>query len=468
MVEFAPGFAPSWLQREYAFVDRIRTFGTGEDDTLSGMAGIAGDTIERVYGLGGDDVLSDGAGTTFLFGGDGADTFVLSPDGVADHVKDFETARDRIDLSAWGVWDFAQLERIGSPTRPTYTFADQKLHVKSDGLLSADHFIFAAPPSPVPALVEMAAGERNLILVDGMSDAVGNDAGNRITGNEGANVIDGAGGDDRVFGGDGNDVLSGGDGRDVLYGGTGSDILSGGDGRDILYGGNDNDTLIGGTGRDVLFGGGGSDIFVLADDGLPDRISFQPFVDVIDVRAWDVTRFEDMDVSRDFVRNVTILHFAGQGAVLNGNVNLEGDFQAPSPEDNFIFAPPNRLEGTDGDDKLVGGRVTDILTDGAGRDVLVGGKGRDTFILDADGELDWIKDFDSRIDLIDLRDWEVTDMGLVTMEQHRNGAWILSYGDEVLFIRETDDRPLAAQSLRIVYSEIDLEEIIEHEAAAFD
>jgi Ca2+-binding RTX toxin-like protein len=54
-----------------------------------------------------------------------------------------------------------------------------------------------------------------------------------LTGNDGANLIDGD---------VGNDVISAGDGADTVFGGSGSDTISGGGGADLLYGGADTGT----------------------------------------------------------------------------------------------------------------------------------------------------------------------------------------------------------------------------------
>ena len=79
---------------------------------------------------------------------------------------------------------------------------------------------------------------RNIENVQGSRDF-----GDRITGNELANLLDGQGGNDTLSGGAGNDTLSGGMGRDILNGGAGNDLLIGGAG---------NDSLNGGAGRDAL------------------------------------------------------------------------------------------------------------------------------------------------------------------------------------------------------------------------
>ena len=53
----------------------------------------------------------------------------------------------------------------------------------------------------------------------------------KLTGNDGANVIDGRGGDDEISGEGGNDTLIGGSGSDILTGGGGDDtfVISGRD-----------------------------------------------------------------------------------------------------------------------------------------------------------------------------------------------------------------------------------------------
>jgi Ca2+-binding RTX toxin-like protein len=81
----------------------------------------------------------------------------------------------------------------------------------------------------------------------------------KITGNAGANLILGYGGDDKLTGDLGNDELSGGEGSDTLSGNDGDDTLIGGEGYDYLSGGGDNDNLNGGEGADYLDGEWGSD-----------------------------------------------------------------------------------------------------------------------------------------------------------------------------------------------------------------
>ena len=122
---------------------------------------------------------------------------------------------------------------------------------------------------------------------------------------------------DRLTGDDGNNALHGAAGNDYLYGGSGNDTLNGGIGNDELYGGDNNDVLYGGDNNDSLYGGDGNDDLSGGDGN--DYLS-----------GWD------------------------------GN---------------------DTLDGWDGNDTLDGGIGNDTLDGGAGADTLYGGTGADTFIF---------------------------------------------------------------------------------------
>ncbi|MCB1341135.1 MAG: hypothetical protein KDK24_08730 [Pseudooceanicola sp.] len=82
--------------------DRVR--GGRGNDTVSG-----GEGNDRVDGQDGDDILNGDAGTDIYNGGLGNDVFVFAADGVRDVIKDFEDGADLIDISAFGLADFAAL-----------------------------------------------------------------------------------------------------------------------------------------------------------------------------------------------------------------------------------------------------------------------------------------------------------------------------------------------------------------------
>lgn len=84
---------------------------------------LGGGAAETLQGGGGDDFLHDGAGSDVLTGGAGADVFVLSRDGSADQITDFQQGIDKIDVSDWGRFYSASslsLDRVSTGAVVTY------------------------------------------------------------------------------------------------------------------------------------------------------------------------------------------------------------------------------------------------------------------------------------------------------------------------------------------------------------
>lgn len=96
------------------------------------------------------DVIVDGTGRDKMAGGDGADTFKLSRDGILDYVTDFTDGVDRIDLSGWDV-SFDDLAiQFNGRNKFLVRHEDERLTVRmmSDdpveaAMLDADDFILA-------------------------------------------------------------------------------------------------------------------------------------------------------------------------------------------------------------------------------------------------------------------------------------------------------------------------------------
>lgn len=207
--------------------DLIR--GREGDDDLYGDGG-----NDDIYGNSGADYIWGGSGINDMWGGSGADRFFMSERGNLfsdDWIGDFTLDVDRIDVSAWGVSDFSQLDALFR----TDSFGDAYINAYYDG---ENHFL---------TIADVKASE--LITQD------------FIYANPGALDESGTEDDDVMFGSDFNDDLSGLVGQDVLLGGLGDDDLDGGAGADHLIGGEGDDVLTGGRGRDKLQGDDGSDIF---------------------------------------------------------------------------------------------------------------------------------------------------------------------------------------------------------------
>jgi Ca2+-binding RTX toxin-like protein len=151
------------------------------------------DGNDRLIGTDADEVFRDGAGKDNLFGKGGADTFILTPDSVADAIKDFDVTQDRIDLSAWGVESFDDLDLSDHSTGKAILRYQNEVLSINDGAwtlsqadLNAKHFIFSTEPGP------------NIEGSDGADRLIGTAASETL--------VDGAG-KDNLFGKGGADVF---------------------------------------------------------------------------------------------------------------------------------------------------------------------------------------------------------------------------------------------------------------------
>ncbi len=188
--------------------------------TQSGTAGrdqiIGGSGNDRLLGGAGDDILVDGAGSDTLTGGAGADIFVLTADGAADRITDFEPGTDRLDLADLG--RFYTLDALGFTA--TATGAEIRIGTERVIIDTAD----GRPLNPGDLQIGDLRDLSHLIV------APLSDSASLLQGGAGANFLDGRGGADTLTGGSGADTLAGNGGDDWLIGGTpfpGFEALSG-------------------------------------------------------------------------------------------------------------------------------------------------------------------------------------------------------------------------------------------------
>jgi hypothetical protein len=114
-----------------------------------------------------------------------------------------------------------------------------------------------APPPPPPAglcngYVATIRGGAGPTVIRGTP---GNDV---IIDLDGANRIDGKGGNDQICTGPGNDVIDGGNGSDWIDAGDGANTVGGGGDNDAIYAGSGDDRIDGGRGVDRCVAGGGT------------------------------------------------------------------------------------------------------------------------------------------------------------------------------------------------------------------
>ncbi len=240
-------------------------------------------------------------------------------------------------------------------------------------------------------------GTRNIDRIFGRG---GND---RLRGFDCSDRIDGGQGNDKVIGGGFRDILRGQQQNDVARGNAGNDLMDLGLGHDKGHGGRGDDAAQGRRGRDRLTGGGGDD--VLAGGRGKDRLQGNSNNDFLDGQQND-----------DLVRG-------GKGRdTLNGG--LGSDRLRGTERADLIFARRgddvawggvgvDRLLGQRGSDRLSGNPQADFLNGGAGNDVLNGGTGDDRIRTGSGSDrmiyrsaqqgTDTILDFDTNLDVIDLR-----------------------------------------------------------------
>jgi Ca2+-binding RTX toxin-like protein len=231
-----------------------------------------------------------------------------------------------------------------------------------------------------------------------------------VTGEAGNDVLTGDSGDDHLIGGDGNDNLDGGTGDDLLTGDAGEDILSGGSGIDSLFGGSGNDLLSGGTGDDyyVVGEGSGSDTVVEADGW--DRLFFEGGL-VSSLARYSFANGNRQDLLIGFEgrdETVTIIGYFDAGAATVEKIAFSDGVVASQRQirnavyatlatagDDVIksFAVATTLIGLAGDDALTGRGGDDRLVGGVGDDLLSGGGGNDIYVFAmGDGE-DVVRDY---------------------------------------------------------------------------
>lgn len=399
-------------------ISRNREVGTPGDDVLVGtdshdaISGAEGDDV--ISGLGGSDILNGNGGDDQLFGGAGRDR--LDGGAGADQLDGGDD--DDLDLLKGGSGDDViilhgqndvALESYNSGGNGGEDLVIVRQSFADDLPAGADGFTFAFAENHGYDLPDGAAGARRLvgnniehIQLEGTAnhDIVADSYDNRLTGNDGSNLIHAGDGDDNVVGGGGDDDLKGGGGDDELFGGTGDDVIEGGLGEDMLYGeaGDDvfviglNDSAIDtvfdhdGANRLVLDGVAdqsvaasllGDDLYVTVDETPVAKVSDyvgneQSFAGVEfgqGLRSFDdlLTDHEDLQGALD------------EAAALRAEATdfLSAHLHLSEPTIAGDLRSDQRLDGTGGDDWLSGFDGKDVLFGHDGNDILEGGDGSD-------------------------------------------------------------------------------------------
>ena len=358
------------------------------DDLLFGGAGIdqlvggsgndyldGGDGDDQLWGDAGNDTLDGGTGIDTLLGGADDDTY-LNVTGE-DVIEDTE-GNNTVQLA----------NANGLATSNAFSIADSTtLKVALD---NGEMLTLQNAPFGMNATLQFANGD----VLD-LETLVGEQLATPLN-----LFLDDAGG--RLYGGAGNDVLDGGTGDDTLAGHHGDDTLTGHSGADKLDGGKGNNTLEGGAGDDTYRVGAGNDIII--DTGPGNRLELVGLAAIKNV-SLQTDALGRQNLALAFVDGATatirngflgaVDTFAVDGADLNiadfldayvgQNLALQGSFYADwitgGAGNDVIngYAGDDALDGGRGNDQLYGGDGADILRGGMGNDRLTGGGGADQY-----------------------------------------------------------------------------------------
>jgi Ca2+-binding RTX toxin-like protein len=196
---------------------------------------IGGALNDRIYGYGGNDTIKAGKGVDVMFGGAGSDTFIFEAGDTTwtrlgnndvDVIQDWDVS-DKLAFGPLGA-SFA-LEKAGFYTwQEAATWASgtsaNAIPTYKVYQVGADVYVFYVPngaTGEIENVVKLANTSLDKITQANFVP----DAGTRLNGDDGANVLTAGALNDTIDGKGGDDVITGGKGNDTLTGGAGADVF---------------------------------------------------------------------------------------------------------------------------------------------------------------------------------------------------------------------------------------------------
>ncbi|WP_122317458.1 calcium-binding protein [Pseudomonas cichorii] len=344
------------------FFDFSSLIGTAGKDTLYGTGGDA-----LFYGLEGDDGM---------YGYTGNDSYHFARGHGNDKILDWG-GLDQI-VFAQGI---AQSDLVFSRNVTTVWIHVRNADGSDAGSLQIDNFFnfdgsldFGAIESIRFTDGSSLDQQQILTLLTNSSLTTGDDL---VFGTLADDTIDALAGNDNIHGLVGNDQLSGGAGDDVLMGDDGNDVLTGGIGDDVLIGGRGSDTYIFEVGH-------GHDVIENAADssGIKrDRLLFGAGIEAASVIA--KRKGNDLLLSISSNDSIRLTNYfaaeAGNGTAVDEIVFNDGTLWSIADIRLKV------LEGSAGDDELIGDASNNVLRGLAGDDLVSGLAGDDT-LFGGDGQ----------------------------------------------------------------------------------
>ena len=344
--------------------DTVR--GGGNDDRLYGEAG-----VDQMTGEFGNDLVDGGIGNDVVYGGGGNDTVI---GGTGN--DDVHAAGDPEIFNQGGSIDEEGFDLlIGGIGSDRYLFggsAQGQYVIREASNRDRDSISFAGYGAQMDLDLGSTAvqpystiGSIQLDSATGIEDATGGAFDDRIVGNTRDNFLDGQ---------QGNNFLSGGIGDDTMGGLEGNDTMLGGAGMDEFFDSGGDDLLAGGTGSDVYHYAGayffGSDVIDEAGGVDSDTLDFSEFGGAL-----------TLDLSSTAAQTV--------GPNLTLRLTSETGLENVRASTNETFNYADHITGNDRPNLIDGSVGNDTLIGGGGRDLLIGGAGDDTFDV-ADGQRDTV------------------------------------------------------------------------------
>ncbi|HEX9062759.1 MAG TPA: calcium-binding protein, partial [Clostridia bacterium] len=394
-----------------------------------------------------------GAGTDYLEGNNGNDTYIFGLGDGIDTIYDSDTTANNVDTLSFkeGITaDKVAVKRNGRNLELSIKDTTDKVIIKDyfSPYYSNDYYYDSNNNVNKVEQIKFSDGTVwDIAKIKTMTATAfeGTDGNDTIYGyNDGYSNPDetfkGNAGDDKIHGYGGNDTIDGGAGNDSLYGGAGNDSLAGGAGTDYLEGNNGNDTYIFGLGDgvDTIYDSdttaGNVDVLsfkegITADSVVAKRngrnleLGIKDTADKVVIKDYFSPYYSndyyyDSNNNVNKVENIkfadgTVWDVAAVRSKVAGNIegtdsndtiygfndgysNYNETLKGFAGNDTIYgYDGDDNLDGGIGDDKLFGGSGNDTLTGGAGNDYMEGNAGNDAYVLNQGFGQDTIYDYDS-------------------------------------------------------------------------
>jgi Ca2+-binding RTX toxin-like protein len=357
-----------------ALAGSVTMIGNAGANRLTGGAG--NDSLE---GGSGNDTLAGGAGNDTLVGGTGVDvaSYAAATTGLVISL----VANGAMAVDGFGTDSLVSIEGLEGGSFNDSLTGDAGANLLLGGLgddtlnggagndtlnggLGVDTATYADAGAGVTVSLAVTTaqvtGGAGTDLLVGIENLIGSSLSDVLTGNAGANRIEGGDGNDRITGGAGADTLVGGEGNDLFIVSTFADHATG-------------EVIDGGAGTDELrYTGTTAGTLVLGAGVSVERVVIGTGIGTTAVASGTAAINVDGSALTD---GVTIIGNSGANRLIGGAGN-------------------DSLEGGNGNDVLIGDTGDDKLVGGAGNDVLTGGLGADEFIFrSVTSGIDVITDF---------------------------------------------------------------------------